>query len=164
MDPLIPLYELFDEMRVQPKPEMQTAGSPVESPIQQDGDYEHPVITQRDTVDKLRIQGAEPEDAHQEVYGEIDTGDVDSKAQYASTLGRLRADQDKKGIRVDKDGESLLAKERELEKRVTDEKLKTPINKEIDSVEVSAPPQELNAFEEFDYNEDVRYLQKYGRA
>ena len=113
----------------------------------------------------------EPEDAHQQVYGEIDTGNIDSKAQFASTLGRLRSEKDQKGVRVDKDGQSLLAKEREWEKGVTDEKLKTPISKEITNVDVMTSPEDaresqevVDAREEYDYNEDVMYLQKYGRA
>ena len=163
MEDLRQLFELYDEMRVQQKPQLQDA-PPLQDTPGPPADYEHPVITQRDEVDRLRIQGAEPEEAHQEVYGEIDTANVDSKAQYAATLGRLRADQDKKGIKVDNDGESLLAKEKELEKGVTDEKLKTPVAKEIDSQEVEAPPEALDIPEEYDYNEDVRYLQKYGRA
>ena len=170
MDPLQPLFELYDEMRVQPKPELQDA-PPVQDTPGPPADYEHPVIVQRNEVEKLRQQGVEPEDAHQQVYGEIDTGNIDSKAQFASTLGRLRSEKDQKGVRVDKDGESLLAKEREMEKGVTDEKLKTPVSKEINNVDVTTDPQDaretqevVDAREEYDYNEDVAYLQKYGRA
>jgi len=152
MDPLQPLYELFDELTVQKKPPLQDQSMPVETPLTPPED--HPVTQQKKEVDSYRKQGMNPVQSHQQVYGEVDTGDVESKAQLATTLGRVQNEKDKRGVRPDKNGESLLSQEtnKEEEEGVTDMKLQTPKS------------QELSQTEEYDYNDDVQYLRTYGRA
>tara|TARA_R110002012_G_scaffold60870_2_gene159447 strand:+ start:694 stop:1176 length:483 start_codon:yes stop_codon:yes gene_type:complete len=160
MDPLTPLYELFDEMRVQPKPQFRDEEPPMETPPSFSA--EHPVTQQRKEVDNHRESGVNPEDAHQAVHGDVDTGDVESKAKFAATLSRVQGEKDRKGVRVDKDGESLLAKDEKIDdmKPVTKDDLRTPQDQQVPVRDQA----KLDAQEEYDYNEDVRYLQKYGRA
>ena len=159
MDHLKKLWELFDEMNVVEKPsfeqeEPSAMGTPTE------GGEEHPVIQQRRQVDDLRAQGMSDTDAHQEVYGEVDLANPESKAQLAATLHRIQTDSEKRGIAVDKNAtfKSLFAQEKEAEgdSNITPEDMKTPMAQEVpDGVEVQQ--------EEW-YNFDVSYLQRYGRA
>ena len=156
MDPLLPLYELFDELNVKSKPPLQDEQLPLETP---NGDPEtHPVSQQKKEVDRYRKQGMSPQEAHMKVYGEVDTSDVDSKAQFSSTLGRAQSEKDKRGVKSEKESNSIFAQELEFEadSEPTPEDLKTPVRKEI--------PHELDKTEEYDYNEDVMYLRTYGRA
>ena len=165
MDPLQKLYDLYeDEMR----PQLQEPMSPTVSTPQRD-DHQHPVIQQRNQVDSHREGGAEVADAHELVHGAVDTADVDSKAKLAATLSRVQDGKDKKGITIEKDAEfqSLLAKDAAVEKnlgQVTPDDLKTPMNQEIPDMNQQDNPESIDRMEEYDYNEDVSYLQKYGRA
>lgn len=165
MDPLQELYELAD---AQLRPQLQDPVSPTVSTPQRD-DYQHPVIQQRNEVDGYRDGGAEAEDAHEMVHGAVDTADVDSKAKFAATLGRVQDGKDKKGITIEKDAEfkSLLAKDNAVEKnldQVTPDDLKTPMNQQIPDAEQQDEPEAVDRMEEYDYNEDVMYLRTYGRA
>jgi hypothetical protein len=161
MDPLHKLWELYDQMNVVPKPELKV-DEPSAMGTPQTGQYDHPVIQQRKQVDDAIAQGMSPEEAHSQVYGEVKTDDVDSKASFASTLGRIQHNNDKKGVRIDKGPfKSLLAQETEREENmdgVTPDDLRTPERQEV--------PDELqlDKMEEYDYNQDVAYLQQYGRA
>ena len=157
MDPLQPLYELFDSMQVRDKPPLRDTGMPVETPVESPED--HPVTQQKKEVDELIDQGASPADAHQKVNGQIDTSDVDSKAKFASTLGRKQSENSKRGVRIEKDSDSLLAQEMEIQKNATPENLKTPIEQEMQQT-----TEEFDKSEEIDYNDDVQYLRTYGRA
>ena len=164
MDPLQELYELAD---AQLRP-LQDPVSPTVSTPQRD-DYQHPVIQQRNDVDDHREQGAEASDAHELVHGAVDTADVESKAKFAATMGRVQDGRDKKGITIEKDAEfkSLLAKDAGLEKKldqVTPDDLKTPMNQQVPDVEQQDEPEAVDRMEEYDYNEDVMYLRTYGRA
>ena len=169
MDPLQQLWDLYEEMRGVPKPPLtEPEESGMGTPT---GNYEdHPVINDRKKVDALRLQGMSPEEAHQMVYGDLDTSDVDAKGKFASTLGRVQDDNGKKGIKIDKDAEfkSLLAKDDELEKQVqqtTPADMATPIDKQVpDKLQQPDDRVALTQQEEVDYNDDVAYLQKYGRA
>lgn len=159
MDPLKQLWELYDEMTVQEKPPLaQEEPSAMGTPTQ--GGYEHPVIQQRRQVDDLRAQGMADTDAHQQVYGEVDLANPESKAQLAATLHRIQTDDEKRGVEVDKKTEvpSLFAREKAAEEQgqVTPQDMKTPMNQEV--------PDHLEVQEEEWYNFDVAYLQKYGRA
>ena len=164
MDPLQALYDLYEEEMVAPPlqdAETPTVGTP------QRGDYQHPVIQQRDEVDGHREGGAEPQDAHELVYGAVDTADVDSKAKLAATLGRVQDGKDSKGITLDKDAEfkSLMARDAEKDMdQVTTDDLKTPMNQEVPDAQQKEEPEAVDRMEEYDYNLDVAYLQKYGRA
>ena len=163
MDHLQQLWELYDEMNVVEKPsfeqeEPSAMGTPTAEPGP--GEREHPVIQQRRHVDDLRAQGMSDVDAHQEVYGEVDLADPESKAQLAATLHRIQTDSEKRGVQVDKNAtsKSLFAKEKEAESNsdVTPEDMKTPMGQEV--------PDGLEQQQEDWYNFDVSYLQTFGRA
>ena len=159
MDHLQQLWELYDEMNVVEKPPLeQEEPSAMGTPVQ--GGEEHPVIQQRRQVDDLRAQGMSDTDAHQEVYGEVDLANPESKAQLAATLHRIQTDAEKRGIEVDKNSnfKSLFAREKEAESDsdVTPEDMKTPMAQEV--------PDGLEQQQEEWYNFDVSYLQRYGRA
>ena len=146
---------------VVPKPQLQNdEPAAIESP--NIGDYEHPVIQQRNELDKIREGGQSAEDAHELVYGAVDLADTESKGKFASTLSRVQRDSEKRGVKIDKNSEhqSLLAKDAQVEKNVgavTPQDLKTTKDDEI--------PDQLETKEEVDYNEfDLMYLQTYGRA
>ena len=167
MDPLSKLWELYEDSMVQDKPELQaepsaSVGSPNE------GDYEHPIIQQRRKVDELRKSGVDATAAHQQVYGEIDLSNTESKKDMAATLARVQDDGNTKGIKIEKDGEvmSLLAIDDEMTKQmdqVTPEDLRTPAAQEVPDHKQSGEGP-LAQEEEMQYNMDVAYLQKYGRA
>lgn len=165
MDPLQALYELAD---AQLRPQLQEPLPPTVSTPQRD-DYQHPVIQQRNEVDGHRESGAEAADAHELVHGAVDTADVNSKAKFAATMGRVQDGKDKKGITIEKDAEfkSLLAKDSATEKRldqVTPDDLRTPMNQQIPDMNQQDEPEAVDRMEDYDYNLDVAYLQKYGRA
>ena len=165
MHPLQELFDLYEDMNIQDKPELQPDPEPSGIGTPQTGDYEHPVIQQRKQVDDLRQQGISDEDAHQQVHGDVDLADAKSKADFAATLSRVQQDAKKKGVKTD-DGpgfKSLLAKDKELESSnaVSPEDLKTPQDQEVDD---ETQANALDTQEEIDYNLDVAYLQQYGRA
>ena len=163
MDPLQALYELAD---AQLRPQLQDSDPGTVATPQRDN-YQHPVIQQRNDVDDHREGGADAADAHEAVHGAVDTADVQSKAKFAATLGRVQDGKDKKGITIEKDAEfkSLLAKDAAVEKQldqVTPDDLKTPMKLQVPDEEQADEP--VDTTEEYDYNLDVEYLQKYGRA
>ena len=171
MDPLHQLWELYEDFME--KPELRdeppaTIGTP------EDEDFEHPVTQERRKVDLARASGMEADAAHESIFGEVDTGDSNAKAQLASTLARVQNDGGRKGVTVEKDAEfpSILARYDEIEKKnaVTPDDLRTPINKEVPN-SLQAPQGQENTVGEqvdimdvWDYNDDIAYLQKYGRA
>lgn len=169
MDPLNKLWDLYESLLgTEMEPPSPTMGSPNED------DYEHPVTQERKKVDLARASGMDPTGAHEQVYGEVDTGDPQQKAQLAATLGRVQKDNNKKNIRIEKDAEhlSILAKDELVQRmdQVTPDDMRTPMEKEIptdaqqpDGAE-SGIREELDTEEEYDYNLDVSYLQTYGRA
>lgn len=158
-DPLKALWELYDGMNVMDQPPLaQEDPAAVGGP--NDGNTEHPVIQSRKQVDDLRAQGMEDIEAHQEVFGEVDLADSDSKAKLASTLYRIQTSDEKRGVDPEKDAEfkSLFARDKEAEEMqdTSPDDLKTPMNQEV-SDPVDAQNEEW-------YNFDVTYLQQYGRA
>ena len=159
MDHLQQLWELYDEMNVVEKPPFESE-EPSAMGTPTDVSREHPVIQQRRQVDDLRAQGMEDIEAHQEVYGEVDLANPESKAQLAATLHRIQTDAEKRGIDVDKNStfKSLFAREKEAESEsdITPEDMKTPMAQEV--------PDGLEQQQEEWYNFDVTYLQTYGRA
>jgi hypothetical protein len=169
MDPLNKLWDLYESLLgTEMEPPSPTVGSPNED------DYEHPVTQERKRVDAARAAGMDPTTAHEYVYGELDTGDPDQKAQLAATLGRVQNDNNRKNIKIEKDAEflSIMAKDEVVQKldQVTPDDMRTPMDKEVPTA-VQEPGgaepgirEDLDMQEEFDYNFDVAYLQKYGRA
>ena len=157
------LKELFDlyELEMQAKPPLQDdAPTNYEGPNKDD--FQHPITKRTNEIDSLIAQGQDPIKAHHAVYGDTDTADVQSKAALASTLGRLQDDGVKRGVTISKNSESLLAKDAQIEKQqdqVTRDDLRTPMNQQVPDNE-----QQLEKQEEYDYNDDVQYLQKFGRA
>ena len=167
MKELQELFDLYEAMVA--KPELQdTEASDVAGP--NEGNFEHPVTQQRNEVDYARAQGMNPAEAHQAVHGEVDTTSVESKAKFASTLGRVQDDGNKRAVKVEPEKQSIFAKDTEVEKQldqVTRDDLRTPMNQQVPDREQTPGDQvaeELDYVEEYDYNEDVAYLQKFGRA
>jgi len=169
-DPLEDLYTLFEaEMNVMPKPDFSSeVSSGYESPHK--GQYEHPVTKQKNEIDSLIAQGSDPMTAHQSVHGDLDPGTTTSKAQLAATLGRLQDNGTTGGVKIEPEKESILAKDARIEKemdQVTDNDLKTQMNQQVPDEEQTPQDQVAEALDfgsEYDYNEDVAYLQQFGRA
>ena len=166
MEPLQELFDLYEAMKAQEKPPLKDEGDPmVGNP---EPNYENdPVMQGKDKIDALRLSGKSAPEAHEEVHGEVDTSNPQSKAEFAKTLGRVQQDGGRTNIFIDKDAEhkSLLAKDEELEKKldmVSDKDMKSPVSKEMpDALEA---PDKVDTKEETDYNDDVAFLRQYGRA
>ena len=113
------------------------------------------------------------ENAFEYVNGQLRLDDTENKASFASTLGRVQDDGDNHGavkIDLDADTPSLMAQDYQIANNM----MGAP---SIDSMRERNPrqmgdnlddsqtvPGLLDAKEEVDYNWDVAYLQKYGRA
>ena len=134
------------------------------------GMFEHPVTKQRNEIDSLIAQGSDPVEAHQSIHGDIDPGSIESKANFAATLGRIADDGNRGAVKMDKMQRSIMSKDAELEKKmgdVTHDDLRTPMNQQVPDFQQTPKDQvaeELDTSDEWDYNEDVAYLQKFGRA
>ena len=169
-DPLEDLYLLWEqEMNVVPKPDLgmeEPAG--VAGP--NEGNFEHPVTQQRNQVDDARKQGMDAVEAHQSVHGEVETGSAASKSKLAATLGRVQDDGNRRAVVVEPEKGSILAKDVEVEAemdQVTHDDLRTPMNKQVPDRQQQPQDQvggQVEMPEEMDYNDDVAYLQKFGRA
>ena len=164
MDPLQELWDLLEDI-----PPLQAAPTPfVGTPENNPMETEHPVTQQRRAVDMLRKQGVPAADAHQQVYGEVDLSDTEAKRNLATTMGRAQDDGNKKAVRIDMDADhpSIMAQDNKLEVTVNQTSvhdLRTPMDKQVPDA-VQDPEAGLQQQEEIDYNWDVAYLQKYGRA
>ena len=170
-DPLEELYLLWEqEMNVMPKPDFSSEEpSGVAGP--NDGNFEHPVTQQRNHVDDARNSGMNPVEAHQSVYGDVETGSAASKAKLAATLGRVQDDGNRRAVVVEPEKGSILAKDVEMEAemdQVTHDDLRTPMNKQVPDRQQQPKDQmggdQVDMPEEINYNDDVDYLLKYGRA
>jgi len=167
MDPLQELWDLVENI-----PALQAAPTPfVGTPENNTFENEHPVTQQRRAVDALRKQGMSPEDAHQQVYGELDLSDTEAKRNMASTFGRVQDDGNKKAVRIDMDSPfpSIMAQDNKLEialNQTSVNDLRTPQDKQIPDAlqDANAEAEPVQQQEDIDYNWDVAYLQKYGRA
>lgn len=169
-DPLEELWMLHEaELNRMPKPSLQDA-TPTANIGPNSGNYEHPITQRRHQMDDLLGTGMDAIEAHKQVYGEVDTGDTESKAALAATLGRIADDGSRSTIKVDKDKEaSIYAKDKRYEKamdQVTRDDLRTPMNQQVpdDQQKPVDQVESLEISDEYDYNEDVAYLQKFGRA
>ena len=168
MDPLQELWDLLEDI-----PPLQAAPTPfVGTPENNPFETEHPVTQQRRAVDLARKQGMPAPEAHQAVYGEVDLSDTEAKRNLATTMGRVQDDGGKKAVRVDMDANhpSIMANDQKITmatNQTTVHDLRTPMDKQVPDM-VQDPEadsqQQVNQQEEIDYNWDVAYLQKYGRA
>jgi hypothetical protein len=174
MDPLQELWDLLEDV-----PALQAAPTPfIGTPENNTFETEHPVTQQRRAIDMLRKQGMSAAQAHEAVYGEIDLSDTEAKRDLATTMGRVQDDGNKKGVRIDMDAQfpSIMANDQKMTmatNQTTVDDLRTPMNKQVPDIvqdpEAGQQPEqpqmeEVELQEEFDYNWDVAYLQKYGRA
>ena len=170
-DPLKELWDLHEaEMNVVPKPQMQDA-MPTSNVGPNSGNYEHPITQRRNQMDELLGTGMDPIQAHQNVYGDVDTGDTESKKALASSLGRIADDGSTATVKIDKSNvPSILAKDARYDKaldQVTPNDLRTPMNQQVpdrDQTPQDQVTEELDLQDDYDYNLDVAYLQKFGRA
>ena len=82
----------------------------------------------------------------------------------------MQDDGNKRAVKVEPEKKSIFARDAELEKtmdQVTRDDLRTPMNQQVPDSEqtpVDQVAEELENEEEYDYNLDVDYLQKFGRA
>lgn len=159
-DPLQELWDLYEA--VVPKPNI---GGEVSSEYggPNQNNFEHPVTKRNNEIDSLIAQGQDPVSAHRAVMGDIDTSNVESKANFASTLGRIQDDRLKRAVKTEPEKGSILARDAEFEKQqdqVTRDDLRTPMNQQVPDVQ----QQPVDQVAEDCYNDDVAYLRKYGRA
>ena len=168
MEPLQELFDLF-ELMVRDRPQMQDA-IPDTNVGPNAGNFEHPVTKKKNEVESLIAQGMDPYQAHSSVHGDVDLSNVESKAMFAGTLGKIQDDGVKRGVRLEPDKGSILSRDARIEKemdQVTRDDLRTPMNQQVPDDQQTPADQvaeELENEEEYDYNEDVAYLQKFGRA
>ena len=172
MDPLQELWDLLAEEI----PPLQAAPTPfVGTPENNTFETEHPVTQQRRAIDTLRKQGMPAAQAHETVYGEIDLSDTEAKRDLATTMGRVQDDGNKKAVRIDMDAPfpSIMAQDQKMTiatNQTTVDDLRTPMPGQVPDMlqdpEAGQQQQqeEVDLQEEVDYNWDVAYLQKYGRA
>ena len=169
MDELQQLWDLYEEMRGVPKPQLRD-DPPASMGAPPNGYADHPVIQDREKVDMMRKTGLPAETAHQQVHGDLDTSDTDAKAKFAATLGRTQEDGGRANIYIDKDADhpSILAIDDQLEKdaqQTSVKDLRTPVSKQVpNAVQGDEANVTLTQQEEVDYNEDAEYLRLYGRA
>jgi len=172
---LFDLYEADLMNRIQSKPQLQDE-EPSSNTGPDKGNFEHPISQKKDELMQLIGTGSEPAEAHQQVYGEIDMGNIESKAMFASSLGKIADDGSKSSVVMEPEKGSILAKDADIEKRLhqtTQADLKTPINQQVPNDQqvpngqqtpTDQVSEELEKQEEYDYNLDVAYLQQFGRA
>ena len=164
MEPLKELFDLYEEMVGQPKPPLKDPGIPaVGTP---NFAKEDPIIQDRKKVDALRLSGMGADKAHEQVHGEVDTSDSYQKGKIAATLSRTQEDGGRANVFVDKDAEkpSLFAQDEKIQQErntATKDDMKTPSYKELPD---ALDDPQVDTKEEFDYNDDVEYLQTFGRA
>ena len=172
-DPLQELWDLLEDvpaLQAAPTPFM---GNPENNPMTMD----HPVTQQRRAVDDARKAGMTATKAHEVVYGDVALDDTDAKRSMAQTLGRVQDDGGKGAVRVDMDAQfpSIMANDAKVElvaNQTTTNDLRTPMNREVpdivqtpeDGFDPQQQQEQVEITEEADYNWDVAYLQKYGRA
>ena len=167
MDPLQNLWDLYEGLVAQKKPSITpetsaAIGSPNE------GNFDHPVIKMRRQVDDARAGGMDPGQAHEQGHGEVNLADVTMKSDLASTFGRVQDDGNRANVRIEDDAPkpSIMAVDARLEKEMMRgaDNMKTPIDVETPHQPEQQQQQPVGMPEEYDYNEDIMYLQTYGRA
>jgi len=174
MEPLQELFDLWEDEQIRglslaPKPEIANA-DPSHMGGPNVGDYNHLIIQKRNQLDSLRAQGMDPVSAHRAIHGEVDPSNTESKANFAATLGRIQDDGNRNAVTLQPEKGSILSKDAAIEKQLnqtTHDDLRTPMNQQIPDREQTPADQvaeELDLQEDYDYNLDVAYLQKFGRA
>ena len=173
MDPLQELWDLLEEV-----PALQAAPTPfMDSPENNPMEMDHPVTQQRRMVDQQRKMGLPAPEAHELVYGEVALDDTDAKRSLAQTLGRAQDDGNRGAVRVDMDADfpSIMANDMKvgiMANQTTVDDLRTPMGRQVpdivqtpeDGFDQQQQQEQVEVHEEVDYNWDVSYLQKYGRA
>ena len=163
MEPLQELFDLYEAMVGQPKPPLKDPGEPtIGTP---NYSKEDPIVQDRKKVDELRLRGMSAPDAHEQVHGEVDTGDKYQKSKIAATLSRTQEDGGRANVFVDKESEkpSLFAQDEKIQQNAntaTKSDMKTPSSKELPDA-LDAP--QVDTKEEVDYNDDVDYINQFGR-
>ena len=150
MDPLQELWNLCEE-------EFGVGGPMMGTP--QEVENEHPIVKQRKAIDAFRAKGKSIPDAYAAANGPVDLSDTEGKRDLASTFSRVEGDGKKNTITYEKDQPGSIAK--------IDDTLDTEISTMPNDVRTRGPKEVDDSLEEetdFDYNWDVAYLQKYGRA
>ena len=133
----------------------------------------HPVAQQRMQIDQLRATGMPTQNAWEMVNGPLGLDDSSSKSSLAATMGRVQDDK-RRGVKIDVDAQdpSLMAQDYRMAMQagaITSDDLKSSRPGQEPDVTQNAPAVDgmdphLDVNEEADYNWDVAYLQKYGRA
>ena len=163
MEPLQELFDLYESMVGQPKPPLKDPGEPtIGTP---NFAKEDPIVQDRKKVDKLRLQGVNTPDAHEQIHGEVDTSDTHQKGKLAATLSRTQEDGGRANVFVDKEAEkpSLFAQDEKIQQKAntaTKNDMKTPSSKEMPD---ALDPPEVDTKEEVDYTDDVDYINQFGR-
>ena len=163
MEPLQELFDLYEVMVGQPKPPLKDPGEPtIGTP---NFAKEDPIVQDRKKVDMLRLGGMNAPDAHEAVHGEVDTSDPIQKGKLAATLSRTQEDGGRANVFVDKesDNPSLFAQDEKIQQdtnTATKRDMKTPSSKEVPD---ALDPPQVDTKEEYDYNDDVDFINKYGR-
>jgi len=155
-----PLKELFDlyEAEMQMPPMEQPEGAPPSSE-----DNMHPVAKENKALKDALNSGMGGVEAHENVFGKVNVGDVESKSKLASSLGTAESQRVHAGALPEPGSDSLFAQEFKDSSsldHVTDQDLRSPVRQQIPDAEQQA----VETQEEIDYNDDVAYLRKYGRA
>lgn len=167
MEPLKELFDLYEQEARKPRPKPPLLP---ENPATMDTPYEgdvmqNPVVQVKMQIDKLERSGMSPEDAFQTVKGPLNLADPEYKAQLAAVQARHEKSSQRGNVHPDPNSGSIFSKT-ELSKEkdvVTSTDSKTPSDMEDPDV-VQKYTEEVDITGEFDYNDDVEYLRKYGRA
>ena len=163
MEPLQELFDLYEEMVGQPKPPLKDEAPPtIGTP---NFTKEDPMVQDRKKVDKLRLGGMSAPDAHEAIHGEVDTSNTQQKGKVAATLARTQEDGGRANVFVDKTAEkpSLFAQDEKIQQQAntaTKNDMKTPSSKEMPD---ALDPPQVDTKEEYDYNDDVAFINQFGR-
>ncbi len=161
MDPLKQLFDLYEaEMAMSPLVEPEVVPTHEAPPEEAKA---HPVAQKNTELDNALKNGSTPSEAHQEVHGEVDSSDTESKAKFASSLGRAENRKVHAGALPEPGSNSIFAQEFAADQaldQTTEQDLESPISQEVPDSEQTA----VDESTEYDYSLDVEYLQKYGRA
>jgi hypothetical protein len=167
MEPLKDLFDLYEQevRKARPKPPLQpetpaTLDTPYEGDVMQ-----NPVVKQRTEIDQLERQGMAPEDAFQSVVGPVNLADPEYKAKLAATQARFEKQNQRGNVHPEPNSGSIFSNlEKKKKSEVsTETDLKTPSDLEVPDI-VQKVSEEFDIPSNIDYNDDVDYLRKYGRA
>ena len=149
-----PLQQLWDLVESQMNPSAPMMGTP------QDVEKQHPIVQQRRKIDIARNMGNDVGTAYQSVNGKLDLSDTEGKRDLASNYGRVDTNSKRNTIKYELDGP--ITSVASLDKRIDDES--EPTSDDLRTKSGKEVANEVDVLEDIDYNWDVAYLQKYGRA